>query len=444
MNAYDVIMKKRNGHVLSRDEIEFMVSGFVRGAVPDYQMAALLMAIYFRGMAVDELVYLTESMVHSGRTMDLSFIKGKKIDKHSSGGVGDKTSLIVCPLAASCGVPMAKMSGRGLGHTGGTLDKLESIPGFRVDLTPEEYIAAVDNTGLVIAGQTHDLAPADGLLYALRDVTATVDSIPLIASSIMSKKIAGGSDAIVLDVKCGSGAFMKTDDAALELARTMVAIGTGAGKETVALVTGMDEPLGQAVGNAIEVKEAISTLKGEGPEDIRDLCIEITAEIIRLGLGVKIESARETAANALRRGLGIDKFEAMVVAQGGDGRVISDPDRFLPRAACEIEVTSPATGFVERMDAYTVGVTAGSLGAGRKRKGDFIDYAAGVTVLKKAGDCAELGEPMFVVHAASKDLANSVIQRLLSAVTISPERPVRPHILRHRVNRESTFSHAGT
>jgi len=434
MTAYEVILKKRNGGTLDQDEIAFMIGGFVKGSIPDYQVAAFLMAIYFRGLSGAELAHLTSAMVSSGEVLDLSAVPGKKVDKHSSGGVGDKTSLVVVPLVAACGVPVAKMSGRGLGHTGGTLDKLESIPGFVTSLEPERIIAQLASIRLVISGQTARLVPADGLLYALRDVVATVDSIPLIASSIMSKKIAGGADAIVLDVKAGSGAFMKTDDSALSLARTMVSIGKSAGRDTVALVTGMDEPLGQAVGNSIEVLEAIETLRKQGPPDLTGLCLQIASEMVALGLGVDPADAEDRCNSALDTGAALAAFEAMVDAQGGDPEVVARPAEALPFAGFRGEVLCRADGYVSGVDAYAVGVCASQLGAGRKKKGDRVDHGVGVFVRKKVGDQARKGEPLFTVLARTEIALDEARQTLSGAVSVSESAPrVRP-VVRYRVD----------
>jgi len=430
MTAYEVILKKRNGGTLGEDEISFMIGGFVKGSIPDYQMAAFLMAVYFQGLSAPELAYLTSAMVSSGEVMNLDTVPGRKVDKHSSGGVGDKTSLVVGPIVAACGVPVAKMSGRGLGHTGGTLDKLESIPGFVTSLEPERIIAQLASVGLVIAGQSARLVPADGLIYALRDVIAAVDSVPLIASSIMSKKIAGGASAIVLDVKVGSGAFMKTDDAALELARTMVSIGQSAGRETVALVTGMDEPLGQAVGNSVEVIEAIQTLEGKGPADLTGLCLDISAEMVALGLKTRPGDARQKCRLAVESGRALRCFASMVAAQGGDARVIAEAQSVLPLAGYRGDVLSESTGYVSGVDAYTVGLCASGLGAGRKKKGDRVDHGVGVLVHKKTGDAVTEGEPLFSILARTEpglEDAKKVLARAMSVSSAAPA--VRPVVL---------------
>ncbi len=436
MTAYELILKKRNGGTLDGDEISFMIGGFVKGSIPDYQMAAFLMAIYFQGLSVPELAGFTEAMVASGEVMNLDAVPGRKVDKHSSGGVGDKTSLVVGPIVAACGVPVAKMSGRGLGHTGGTLDKLESIPGFVTSLEPERIIAQLASVGLVIAGQSARLVPADGLIYALRDVIAAVDSVPLIASSIMSKKIAGGAGAIVLDVKVGSGAFMKTDDAALELARTMVSIGRSAGRTTVALVTGMDEPLGRAVGNSIEVLEAIQTLEGNGPADLTGLCLEIAAEMVALGLDTSLEDAKRKCSLAVQSGRALERFESMVAAQGGDTRVVTHAQDVLPLAGFRGELRSESAGYVCSVDAYTVGICASGLGAGRKKKGDRVDHGVGVLVHKKTGDPVTEGESLFSVLARTEAGLEEAQKALARAVSVSSAAPAVRPVVRYRVDSE--------
>lgn len=434
MTAYEIILKKRNGGALSKEEIEFMVQGFTAGTLPDYQMAAFLMTVYFRGMNPEELGHLTMAMVNSGEVIDLSFMPGRKLDKHSSGGVGDKTSLVVCPLVAACGVPVAKMSGRGLGHTGGTLDKLESIPGFRVDLSPDEFKRAVLQSGLAIVGQTARLVPADGLMYALRDVIAAVDSIPLIASSIMSKKIAGGADAIVLDVKVGSGAFMKEDRDGIELARTMVNIGSQVGKETVALVTDMDQPLGVTVGNALEVKEAIETLSMKGPRDLLELSVSVAQEMVSLGLGIDLPAAKIECEKALLSGRALEKFRQMVKTQGGDPRVVDRPNEVLPRAPITHAVCSPREGSVASIDTLSVGMAAAVLGAGRRKKGDPVDHSVGVLVEKKVGDRVNAGERLFTVHARSLEDALVAERMLLRGVALDKSARPRGPVVRYRVD----------
>ena len=423
MRAYELIQKKRDGGTLSAAELVFLLDGFVQGRVPDYQMSAFLMAVFFRGMTPGETAEFTRAMVRSGETLDLSRIHGTKVDKHSTGGVGDKTSLVLIPLVAACGAPVAKLSGRGLGHTGGTLDKLESIPGFRTELSGEAFIEQVNRIGCAIAGQTANLVPADKKLYALRDVTATVDSVPLIAASVMSKKIAGGSDAIVLDVKTGSGAFMKTLGAARELARTMVGIGTEMGRRTVAVITDMEQPLGQAVGNALEVREAIATLGGGGPGDLRELCLTLGSHMLVLaGIASTAEAARGRLAHALAHGDALHKFAEMVRAQGGDPAVAETPDH-LPAAPVTEAVASPAAGYVAAIKAEILGQAAMVLGAGRATKEDTIDPAVGIVLRKKVGDAVRRGEALADLHLRRRGQAGEGTARVAAAYTITPQAP---------------------
>jgi len=388
----DIIEKKKRGLKLSKDEIQFIIDGYVGGSIPDYQISALLMAIYFKGMDEEETTDLTMAMAHSGEIVDLSSIDGIKVDKHSTGGIADTTTLVLLPLASSVGVKVAKMSGRGLGHTGGTVDKLESIPGFCCELDTKTFIDSVNTVGAAITGQSKNLVPADKILYALRDVTATVDSIPLIASSIMSKKIAGGADKIILDVKFGNGAFMKTFEDAQELGQLMVKIGELAGRETVAYITDMEQPLGLAIGNAIEVVEAIEVLKGKGHEDLLELCLEFASEMMLLA---KIESDKIKAVQKLKdsieTGKALAKFKEIIGNQGGDSRVIQDYS-LLPKAKYESEVIAGEDGYVNRIDAVHLGLTAMKLGAGRQKKDDIIDPAVGIWVYKKVGDKVKKGE----------------------------------------------------
>jgi len=425
MRAYDLIQKKRDGGVLTREELDALVGGYVRGEVADYQMSAFLMAVFFRGMTPEETAEFTMAMVRSGEQLDLSAIRGVKVDKHSTGGVGDKTSLVLIPLVAAAGAPVAKLSGRGLGHTGGTIDKLEAIAGFRAELSSEQFIEQVNRIGCAIAAQTARLVPADKQLYALRDVTATVDSVPLIAASVMSKKIAGGSDAIVLDVKTGSGAFMKTLEAARELARTMVGIGKAVGRRTVAVISDMDQPLGRAVGNALEVREAIETLRGEGPEDLRELCLALGAQMLLLAGVVQTPAqARARLEGVLDRGEALARFREMVRAQGGDPAVADHPSR-LPAAPVVAPAHSPGNGSVEAIDAGAIGLAAMALGAGRARKEDVIDPAAGVVLRKKVGDAVRQGETLAEVHAADAARAEAAVARVVAAYTIAARRPPR-------------------
>ena len=419
----DLIQKKKNGDTLTKEEIDFMITDYVAGKIPDYQMSAMLMAIYFNGMENEELAAFTLAMRDSGDLVDLSPIEGIKVDKHSTGGVGDKTTLIVGPIVAACGVPVAKMSGRGLGFTGGTLDKLESISGFRIDLSAEEFFETVKKTGISVIGQTGNLAPADKLLYALRDVTATVDSIPLIAASVMSKKLAAGSDKIVLDVTTGSGAFMKNTSDAKKLAKHMVAIGNHAGKETVAILTGMEEPLGFAIGNNMEVKEAIEVLKGDGPEDVKEVSVAIAGMMLSLGLeNVSHSQGKRMAKKALSSGQAFEKFKEMVQAQGGDIRYVEHPE-FFERDAFEGEVLAAEDGFLSGMDTEKIGVAAGLLGAGRETKDSVIDMSAGIYLEKKIGDTVKKGEPIAICYAGTKEKLNRGLAMFESSIRYSKEAP---------------------
>lgn len=433
MRAYEVIQKKRDGGELTAEEIDGFVQGFLSGEVPDYQVSAFLMAVYFRGMSSAETVGLTLAMVRSGETLDLSAIRGTKVDKHSTGGVGDKTSLVLIPLVAAAGAPVAKLSGRGLGHTGGTLDKLESIPGFTTELSAEAFVSQVNRVGCAIAGQTANLVPADKKLYALRDVTATVDSIPLIAASVMSKKIAAGSDGIVLDVKTGSGAFMKTLDGSRDLAKTMVAIGNEAGRRTVAVISDMDQPLGHSVGNALEVREAIETLAGEGPNDLRKLCLALGAQMLVLAKVTPSEENAEARLGALLSdGSALDKFKDMVQAQRGDPACIDDPER-LPKAPVTLPVPALGTGVVASINAERIGLAAMRLGAGRAKKEDKIDPAVGIVLMKKTGEKVSKGEPLAQIHARDQAGVDQTLLLVQAAYTIGhsvpPTRPLIHEII---------------
>jgi pyrimidine-nucleoside phosphorylase len=429
MRAYDIIYKKRMGEELSRQEIEYLVQGFARGDVPDYQMAAWAMAVCLRGMTPRETADLTMAMAGSGDMIDLSAISGRKVDKHSTGGVGDKVSLVLVPLVAACGAPVAKMSGRGLGHTGGTLDKLESVPGLRVERSSAEFIEQVNRIGCAVVGQTGNLVPADKKLYALRDVTATVDSIPLIASSIMSKKIAGGADAIVLDVKTGSGAFMKTLDDSFRLAQAMVEIGRAVGREVAAFVSDMDQPLGWAVGNALEVAEAIETLRGFGPQDLEEVCLSLGSQMLRLaGVAPDAEAARKLLTRALRSGQGLNKLIELVDAQGGDVSYIRQPVK-LPRAARIVPLTAPQAGYVQHIQALEVGVAAAMLGAGRETKESVLDLGVGVVLRKKVGDRVERGDALADLHVNDDRRLGEVQERLLAAYAVGPEEPPKHRLL---------------
>ncbi len=408
MRAVDIIIKKRDGGELTKEEIEFFIQGFNRGEIPDYQASAWAMAVVLKGMSPQETTDLTMAMAHSGEVLDLSSAVRFAVDKHSTGGVGDKTTLVVAPVVAACGLPVGKMSGRGLGFSGGTLDKLESIPGFRVNLSMEEFLSQLSRIGVVVTGQTADLAPADGKLYALRDVTGTVPSIPLIASSIMSKKIAAGARAIVLDVKVGSGAFMKTLPEAQSLAKLMVEIGRLAGRETIALISDMNQPLGEFVGNALELKEAINTLHDQGSKDFREHCLVVAGEMLALGKHASnVQEGMRMAEKALKDGSAWEKFKAFVAAQGGDPSYIEHPDK-LPAAPIVSVIEAPRAGYIQKVDAQRVGEAAVLLGAGRTRKGEPIDPAVGIQVHVKVGDEVRQGEPLFTLHArdqASLDLA---------------------------------------
>ena len=419
----ELIVKKRDGAALSEEEINFMIDGYTRGAIPDYQMSAMLMAMYFRGLDHAETVAMTLAMMRSGDTIDLSAVSGVKADKHSTGGVGDKTSLVLCPMMAACGVRMAKMSGRGLSHTGGTLDKLESIPGFSCDMTTERFFENVESVGFVIASQTAEIDPADKKLYALRDVTGTVAVRGLIVSSIMSKKLAAGADIIVLDVKCGSGSFMKTEADARLLAQEMVDVGNAAGRRTAALITDMDEPLGRAVGNALEVREAIAALKGEGPDDLMELCLTLGGSILLLGGLAKTEAeARAMTRRTVDDGSALRKLGEFIRAQGGDARVIDNPD-LLPAAPVQLPVISNINGYVNRMNAEGIGLVSLHLGGGRATKESAIDPAVGIVLGKKVGDAVRPGDTLAVIHAASASDAARAAEELRACYGFSDTAP---------------------
>ena len=425
MRMYDIIMKKRNGGELSREEIEFFVEGYTRGEIPDYQVSALMMAIYFRKMTKAETHALTMAMAHSGDMLDLSAIKGIKVDKHSTGGVGDKTSLALTPMVAACGIPVAKMSGRGLGHTGGTIDKLESFQGFSTSISTERFIENVNRIGIAIMGQTADLAPADKKLYALRDVTATVDNMSLIASSIMSKKLAAGADAIVLDVKTGSGAFMKKEEDALALAREMVDIGNAAGRRTIAVISDMDQPLGRAVGNALEVKEAIATLQGQGPEDFVELCLTLGSHMLLAGGKAQTaEEARHRLETAIADGSALKKLAEFVEAQGGDSAAVYDPER-LPKAAIIQPVPAPKGGYVQHIACDEIGICSLILGGGRETKESDIDLSVGLILEKKVGDRVSEGEPLAYLHGNDLQKLETAQARFLEAYRIGADEPER-------------------
>lgn len=418
MRMYDIIMKKRNGGELSAEEIDFFVEGYTKGEIPDYQVSALMMAVYFRKMTERETLALTMSMAGSGDMLDLSEIQGIKVDKHSTGGVGDKTSLALAPMVAACGIPVAKMSGRGLGHTGGTIDKLESFPGFTTALTRRQFIGNVNRIGIAIMGQTADLAPADKKLYALRDVTATVDNMSLIASSIMSKKLAAGADAIVLDVKTGSGAFMKDGQDARALAEEMVKIGKNAGRRTIAVISDMDQPLGYAVGNALEVKEAIATLQGRGPADFVELCLTLGSRMLMAGgKAESVEEAEEKLKKAIADGSALKKLAEFVEAQGGNADAVYDTG-LLPEAKIVRPVPAPVSGYINHITCDEVGICSLLLGGGRETKESEIDLSVGLVLCKKVGDYVEAGEPLAMLHANDETKAEEAKIRYLKACTI--------------------------
>ena len=426
----DLIVKKRDGGELSTEEIDFMIQGYTRGEIPDYQMSAMCMAIIFRGMSDRETLDLTMSMMNSGETLDLSPINGIKADKHSTGGVGDKTSLILCPMVSACGVKIAKMSGRGLGHTGGTLDKLESFPGFNISIGEQRFFDNVNKHGIAIIGQTADLDPADKKLYALRDVTGTVPSIPLIVSSIMSKKLASGADVIVLDVKCGDGAFMKTVDEAKELARGLTRIGRLAGRKCAAVITDMDQPLGCAVGNSVEVKEAISVLKGETKGDLLELCLTLGSCILtEAGIAESIEDARARLTHAVESGAALKKLAEMVSAQDGDGNDVYDTSR-LPDAKVKLEVPSEVSGYIGRILADHGGLVSMHLGGGRATKDSEIDLSVGVILHKKVGDKVEKGESLATIHASSEEKAQEAAKLLRDCYQFSDTPVERPEFIK--------------
>ncbi|AYV17563.1 MULTISPECIES: pyrimidine-nucleoside phosphorylase [Bacillus amyloliquefaciens group] len=418
MRMVDLIVKKQNGKELTTEEIQFFVKGYTDGSIPDYQASALAMAIYFQDMTDQERADLTMAMVNSGETIDLSAIEGIKVDKHSTGGVGDTTTLVLAPLVAALGVPVAKMSGRGLGHTGGTIDKLEAIEGFHVELSKDEFIKLVNRDKVAVIGQSGNLTPADKKLYALRDVTGTVNSIPLIASSIMSKKIAAGADAIVLDVKTGAGAFMKTDEDAVNLAKAMVRIGNNVGRQTMAVISDMSQPLGFAIGNALEVQEAIDTLRGEGPEDLNELVLTLGSQMVVLAKKAEtLKEARTKLQEVMKNGKALEKFKEFLSNQGGDASVVEDPSK-LPQAAYKIDVPAKEAGVVSEIVADEIGVAAMLLGAGRATKEDEIDLAVGIMLRKKVGDNVEKGEPLVTLYA-NRENVEDVTAKVYDNIRIS-------------------------
>ncbi len=430
MRMYDLIMKKRNGGELSREEIDFFIEGYTKGEIPDYQVSALMMAIYFQKMTEAETLHLTMAMAHSGDMLNLASIKGVKVDKHSTGGVGDKTSLALTPMVAACGIPVAKMSGRGLGHTGGTIDKLESFPGFSTALTTEQFIKNVNEIGIAIMGQTADLAPADKKLYALRDVTATVDNMSLIASSIMSKKLAAGADAIVLDVKTGSGAFMKSQEDAFALAKEMVQIGNNVGRRTVAVVSDMDQPLGRAIGNALEVKEAIDTLKGCGPKDFEELCLTLGTQMLLAG---GVVSDEQEAVAMLRKtiedGSALKKLAQFVEAQGGDAEAVYRTD-LLPKASIVEPILATEEGYITHIECDEIGICSLILGGGRETKESEIDLSVGLILEKKVGDYVKKGDVLAMLHANDEAKAKTAGKRFLKAYHISNKQPESYSLIR--------------
>ena len=418
MRMYDLITKKRNGNALTQSEIEYMISGFTNGEIPDYQMSAMMMAIFFVGMTEAETLYLTMAMAHSGDILDLSGINGTTVDKHSTGGVGDKTSLALAPMVASLGIKVAKMSGRGLGHTGGTIDKLESFDGFSTAITTTQFIENVNKIGIAIMGQTADLAPADKKLYALRDVTATVDNMSLIASSIMSKKLASGASNIVLDVKTGSGAFMKAEEDSFSLAKEMVKIGNGANKKTIAVISDMDQPLGNAVGNILEVKEAIETLKGNGPSDFLELCLTLGSYMVVLGGKAETElQAREMLLTSIESGAALAKLAEFITAQGGDSDYIYHTERF-PKASLVSEITATKSGYISNIECTEIGICSLILGGGRETKESVIDLTVGFVLHKKVGDFVAVGDVLATMHANDSEKSEIAKKRFLDAYTI--------------------------
>ncbi|OCA90991.1 pyrimidine-nucleoside phosphorylase [Bacillus sp. FJAT-27225] len=428
MRMVDLIEKKRDGQELTAEEINFIIQGYTKGSIPDYQMSAFTMAIFFKGMTESERAELTMAMVQSGDQIDLSGIEGVKVDKHSTGGVGDTTTLVLGPLVASVGVPVAKMSGRGLGHTGGTIDKLEAVEGFHVEISNDEFLNLVNKNKIAVIGQSGNLTPADKKLYSLRDVTATVDSIPLIASSIMSKKIAAGADAIVLDVKTGAGAFMKTLDDSKELAKAMVRIGNNVGRKTMAVISDMSQPLGYAIGNALEVKEAIDTLKGEGPKDLAELSLTLGSHMVYLaGKAESLSEARRMLENAIADGSALEKMKVFLSSQGGDGSVVDDPSK-LPQATFITPLEAKESGYVSEIIADEVGTAAMLLGAGRATKESEIDLAVGLVLKKKIGDKVEKGEPLAEIHSNSENIAE-VTDKLYASIKLSNEKVDAPTLI---------------
>ena len=439
MRMIDLIEKKKTGLALSKEEISFIVSGYTNKEIPDYQMSAFLMAVRFMGMTEEETANLTTAMVNSGDIVDLSSIDGIKIDKHSTGGVGDKTTLIISPIVASFGVPIAKMSGRGLSHTGGTVDKLESIPGLSTEFSKEEFLNIVKETGICVAGQSGNLAPADKKIYALRDVTGTVDSIPLIASSIMSKKIAAGSDAILLDVKTGSGAFMKTTEESIKLAKAMVSIGESVGRSTIALITDMDVPLGFAIGNSLEIKEVVEVLKGNGPKDLTDICVLLASEMLFLANKGSLSECKDMVLDCIKSGKAVDTLAKMVKAQGGDDRFIYNTNLF-EEAKVSKKIISKKSGFIEKMDTTEIGLAACLLGAGREREDSIIDFSAGIVLNKKTGDKVECDEVLATLYSNNLAKCELAENKFLDSIVISDKKPEIKPIVYAKVSKNGVDS----
>lgn len=436
MRFYDLIIKKKDGQELTQEEINFMIKEYCEDRIPDYQMSAMLMAIYFRGMDINEIKYLTMSMVNSGKIIDLSSISGIKVDKHSTGGVGDTTTLALAPMVAAAGVPVAKMSGRGLGHTGGTIDKLESIEGFKTELSLNKFIDIVKKVGASIISPTSDLAPADKKLYVLRDVTGTIDSIPLIVSSIMSKKLAAGADAIVLDVTTGSGAFMQEYKDALKLGKIMVDIGLELGKETVAVISNMDEPLGFAIGNSLEVKEAIDVLKDKGPEDLRNLCLVLGAHMLKLGGAVKsYKEGKNRLEGILKEGAAFNKFKEMITAQGGNTEVIDRPE-LLPLAKHCNKIKADISGYIQKIDSRLIGESAMLLGAGREKKESEIDLSVGIVLKKKVGSKVNINEDLAEVHYNDSKKLKEAKNKLFSSFVIGDKKPKKLPLILATISKE--------
>ena len=428
MRMYDLIEKKRNGEILTLEEINYFIDGYTKDEIPDYQVSALLMAIYFQNMDEEERANLTMAMVESGDQIDLTKIEGIKVDKHSTGGVGDTTTLILAPLVASVGVPLAKMSGRGLGHTGGTIDKLESVPGFHVELSTNEFSRLVNENKIAVIGQSGNITPADKKLYSLRDVTATVNSIPLIASSIMSKKIAAGADAIVLDVKTGAGAFMTDINDAKTLAHAMVKIGNQLGRKTMAVISDMSQPLGFAIGNALEVKEAIDTLQGKGPQDLTELCLTLGSQMVTVGGKAEtLEEARQLLINNLENGKALEAFKTFLASQGGDSQVVDQPER-LPQAKFQMDLEALSTGFISEIIANELGAAAMMLGAGRATKTSEIDLSVGIVLHKKVGDPVKKGDPLLTIHANTENV-EQVREKLYENIKITEEKTPPPSLI---------------